>query len=98
MLRKTRMTRAKKKTTTTDPIREPAHYARREGSLECFDAFVAAHGRKAGIEVCRWSVWKYSYRFDLKGSPSADWEKIRQYAEMALRLDPDGVYENGNCD
>lgn len=76
----------KKKKKKNDPIRNPDHYSRGEGLLQCFDAFVAQYGREAGIIAARFAIHKYNSRFDLKGQALSDLCKIQQFAEMIKPL------------
>jgi hypothetical protein len=75
-----------KKKPKSDPVKNPAHYSRGDGLLECFDAFVAQYGNEAGIIAARFAIHKYNSRFDLKGQAISDLRKIQQFAEMLKPL------------
>jgi hypothetical protein len=54
-----------------------SHYT--AGDIECID-YIADQGHMVGY--CLGNIIKYASRCMLKGTPSADLEKIRRYSEM----------------
>lgn len=73
-----------KNTTTDDGVNHPSHY--NQGSIECIDALISAHGRQAVIDFCICNAHKYVWRCNDKGNPVQDLNKAQWYINKAIEL------------
>ena len=62
----------------TDNIKEPAHYI--ANKIEPID-FIMSNG----LDFCSGNIIKYAARWDKKGEPLADLEKIISYANILIK-------------
>lgn len=65
-------------------VKNPNHYASRSG-LQCYEAIEAATEDLKGVEaVYTGNIIKYAWRWNKKGSPVKDLEKIKVYCDMLI--------------
>ena len=73
-----------KTTAKEDTIAHPDYY--NEGGIECFDVIRAALGTKGLVSFCEANIIKYAYRMKKKGKYLEDVRKIRDYADVILKI------------
>jgi len=80
--------------TKNDMVNHPAHY---EGatSLECIDTMILIFGKEDVYTGCLFNVYKYLWRYKIKGKPGEDLEKAEWYLNKAeaIRLPQSGTYK-----
>ena len=65
-----------------DPVDKPEHYAK--GSLECIDWIRAELTQEEYRGYLKGCMMKYLWRYEDKGKPIQDLEKLRKYAEFLI--------------
>lgn len=60
----------------------PSHYT--NGNIECKDYIRDVVGRDGYLNYCRGNIIKYITRYDKKGTPVKDLEKIKVYVDFML--------------
>jgi len=68
----------------SDPVNHPAHY--KSGSIECLDAIEAALGEGFAAYL-QGNVFKYLWRYRLKGEPVQDLEKAEFYLKRLIAIE-----------
>lgn len=74
-------------TRNSDEILEDAHY--KQGSIETIEMMIRIWGPSATVLWIEMTIFKYSQRIGLKGSPEEDYRKMTTYREMMSRIKRD---------
>lgn len=69
-------------TTEPDPVNHPSHYT--SGGIECLDALKASMTPIEYAGFLKGQVFKYLWRYRLKGNPVQDLEKARFYLDRLI--------------
>lgn len=67
-----------------DPVNHPIHYTR--GGIECLDALEASMSPIEYAGFLKGQVFKYIWRYRLKGKPSEDLKKARFYLDRLIQI------------
>lgn len=84
-----------------DPVTKPEHYTR--GSLECIEWIRLALTEEEYRGYLKGCILKYFWRYEDKGKPIQDLEKLRKYAEFLIdqiereEVEADILEENERC-
>lgn len=73
-----------------DPVNHPNHYT--SGGIECIDALEASMTPVEYAGFLKGQVFKYIWRYRLKGKPSEDLKKARFYLDRLIQ-----IVENGEA-
>ena len=66
-----------------DPVNRPNHYT--SGDIECIDALEASMTPIEYAGFLKGQVFKYIWRYRLKGKPSEDLKKARYYLDRLIQ-------------
>lgn len=67
-----------------DPINRPSHYT--AGGIECIDAIAASMTPTEYAGFLKGQVFKYVWRYRLKGKPAEDLKKARFYLDRLIQI------------
>jgi hypothetical protein len=67
-----------------DPVNRPSHYT--SGGIECIDALEASMTPIEYAGFLKGQVFKYIWRYRLKGKPSEDLKKARYYLDRLIQI------------
>lgn len=67
-----------------DPVNRPSHYT--SGGIECIDALEASMTPVEYAGFLKGQVFKYIWRYRLKGKPSEDLKKARFYLDRLIQI------------
>lgn len=67
-----------------DPVNHAAHY--NDGGIECIDALEASMTPIEYAGFLKGQVFKYIWRYRLKGKPSEDLKKARYYLDRLIQI------------
>ena len=70
--------------TDEDPVNHPNHYT--SGGIECIDALEASMSPIEYAGFLKGQVFKYIWRYRLKGKPSEDLKKASYYLDRLIQI------------
>lgn len=68
----------------SDPVNHAAHY--NDGGIECIDALEASMTPIEYAGFLKGQVFKYIWRYRLKGKPAEDLKKARYYLDRLIQI------------